>query len=272
MTPQEQCSGDHRHSGKDPDERALSRHRREVDGQYQRTDHQRGEDPAEVVDPPCGFVHVSRKELRRQHEGGDRQRQRDQEHRAPPETAEECSRCERPQCRHPSADGRPECNRAGARGTCCPECGDERQGGRKGHARGESTEDAGSHQHLGRRSPGGQQARRDRQPHAEKDHHLAAVPIPERAEPEHRGGQTEGEPHRHQVQGGLGRVEGLADVGECDVGHRQVQVGHTRHEDQGAQHQGGVGGGSAVGRGCGVGHTKPYPDTGRLLPDRPARR
>ncbi len=73
---------------------------------------------------------------------------------------------------------------------------------------------------------------RDRQQHAEDQHHLAAVPVAQRTEVEHRRGQTERVADRDQVEGGLRRVERLADVGQGDVGDREVEVGDRGDEDQ----------------------------------------
>ena len=78
----------------------------------------------------------------------------------------------------------------------------------------------------------GQQRGRDREPHAEQQHHLAPVAVAERAEVEDRGRQPERVADGDQVERRLAGVEGLADVGQGDVGDRQVEVGDRRDQDQ----------------------------------------
>ena len=46
---------------------------------------------------------------------------------------------------------------------------------------------------------------------AEDEHQLAPVAVADRAEIEHRGGEAEGVADRDEVEGGLRRVERLAD-------------------------------------------------------------
>ncbi len=113
-----------------------------------------------------------------------------------------------------------------------PECGDERERGGEGHAGREPAEDAGDREHAVGGCVRGEQARGDRQQHAADQHHLAAVPVAERAEVEHRRREAERVAHRDQVERGLRRVERLADVGQRDVGDREVQVGDRGDEDQ----------------------------------------
>ena len=66
----------------------------------------------------------------------------------------------------------------------------------------------------------------------EDDHQLAPVPVAQRPEPEHGGGEPERVADRDQVERRLRRVERLADVGQRDVGDRQVQVRDRRDQDQ----------------------------------------
>jgi hypothetical protein len=81
----------------------------------------------------------------------------------------------------------------------------------------------------------GQQRGRDRQSHAEQQHHLAPVTITERAEVEHRCRQAERVADRDQVERRLAGVEVLADVGQGDVGDGEVEVCNRRDQDQRAE-------------------------------------
>ena len=75
---------------REPDaQRALVRHRREVDREDQRADEHEREDSAEVVDRLGPFVHVSGHEAYSHDDRDDRERQGQEEHRAPPEVLEE---------------------------------------------------------------------------------------------------------------------------------------------------------------------------------------
>ena len=69
-------------------------------------------------------------------------------------------------------------------------------------------------------------------PMPEQQHHLAPVAVAERAEVEDRGRQPERVADGDQVERRLAGAEGLADVGQGDVGDRQVEVGDRRDEDQ----------------------------------------
>ena len=80
-------------------------------------------------------------------------------------------------------------------------------------------------------------ATRDRQGRPEDQHELAAVPVAERAEPQHGGREPEGIAHGDEVQRRLGRVERRPDRRQGDVGDREVQVGDRRDQDQGGEHE-----------------------------------
>ena len=88
-------------------ERALVGNGGEVDAEDQRADHQRGEHTAEVVDRVGRLVHVAGDELQGHDQRHDRERQRDEEHRAPPEVLEERARDQRAERRDAAADRRP---------------------------------------------------------------------------------------------------------------------------------------------------------------------
>ena len=113
-----------------------------------------------------------------------------------------------------------------------PQRGDQRQRRRVGHAGREPAEHARGEEHAVGRRERGEQARRDRQRHAEQQHQLAPVAVAERAEVEHRGGEAERVADRDQVERRLRRVEVLADRRQRDVGDRQVQVRDAGDEDQ----------------------------------------
>ena len=117
---------------------------------------------------------------------------------------------------------------------------DQGQRRRVGHAGRHPTDDPGDDQDLDRRRESGQQAGRDRQQHAEDEHELPPIAIPECAEPEHRRGQTERIADGNEIEGGLRRAERRADVREGDIRYRQVQVGDGRDEDQGQQDKPGL--------------------------------
>ena len=111
----------------------------------------------------------------------------------------------------------------------------ERERGRIGHPGGQPSRDACDEEHLvGGREPGEERGR-DRQPHPEHDHQLAAVAVAQRAEPEHRRREPERVPHGDEVERRLRGVERLADVRQRDVRDRQVEVGDPRDDDQGEE-------------------------------------
>src|SRR5204862_4305403 len=78
----------------------------------------------------------------------------------------------------------------------------------------------------------GDQRLRDREPHAEQQHALAPVAVPDGSEIEDRGGKAQRVADRDQIERGLAGVEGPADVRQGDVGDRQVEVGDGGDEDQ----------------------------------------
>ena len=79
---------------------------------------------------------------------------------------------------------------------------------------------------------------------------LAPVAVADGAEVQHGGREAQRVADGDQVKLGLGRVEGFADIGEGDVGDRQVEVGDRGDQDQREEHEGGA----ARGRGsAGVG-------------------
>ena len=92
-------------------------------------------------------------------------------------------------------------------------------------------------QDLDRGRVGGEQACRDRETDAEDEHHLAAVAVAERTEPEDRRRQAERVADRDEVEAGLAGVEVLADLGQGDVGDGEVQVGDRGDEDEREQHE-----------------------------------
>ena len=120
-----------------------------------------------------------------------------------------------------------------------PECGDERERGRVGHARPRARRGRGRPTSTRRwvRTPASRHAGIDSSTPSDQ-HHLAAVAVAERAEVQHRRRQTERVADRDQVEGGLRRVERLADVGQRDVGDREVQVGDRGDEDQREEDEG----------------------------------
>ena len=73
------------------------------------------------------------------------------------------------------------------------------------HAGGEPAQEAGHEEDLVRRRPRGEQARRNRQRHAQDQHQLAPVAVAERAEVEHRRGEAQGVADRDQIERGLRR-------------------------------------------------------------------
>ena len=79
--------------------------------------------------------------------------------------------------------------------------------------------------------------RRDRQRHAQDEHHLAPVAVAQRAEVEHGGGEAERVADRDEVERGLPRVEGRPDDGQRDVRDGQVQIRDRRHDDEGGEDQ-----------------------------------
>ena len=96
-------------------QRPLARHRGEVDPQHQRRDQQDREDAAEVVDRLGRLVDVGRDVAPGHEEGEGRQRQGDEEDRAPVELLEQGAGEQRPERGDRAADRRPERDRAGPR-------------------------------------------------------------------------------------------------------------------------------------------------------------
>ena len=105
---------------------------------------------------------------------------------------------------------------------------------------GEAAEHAGEEEDADRGREAGQQRGRDREGHAEEQHHLAPVAVAERAQVEHRGGEAERVADGDQVERVWPGVEGLADVGQRDVGDREVQVRDRGDQDQRAEHEPGA--------------------------------
>ena len=226
--------GDDREAG---DEGSLVRHGREVDPEDQRADEQRRQDAAEVVDRIGPLVHVRRDETHGQDQRHDRERQRDQEDRPPPEVLEQQAREHRPERRDGTPDPRPQGDRPGPLGAG-PQRGDQRQGRRERHPRGQPAAEPGDEQHR-RRSGRRRRAARSGIANAVPriSIQLAPVPVADRAEPQHRGREPERVAHGDEVQRRLGRVERRPDRRQGDVGDREVQVGDRRDQDQGGEHE-----------------------------------
>ena len=135
-----------------------------------------------------------------------------------------------------ASERRPERDRLRARRPR-PERRDQRERGRVRHAGREPAEESGDEQDRVGRGIGGEQARRDRERRPDDQHQLPPVPVPQRAEVEHRCGQAERIAHGDKVQGRLRRVERRADRRQRDVGDGQVQVRDRRDQDQREQDQ-----------------------------------
>ena len=236
LLPHERRRGRERDDSQAEDEGALARHGSEVDREHQAGHQQDREDATEVVDRLRRLVDVRRDEHPRHHQRDDRQGQGDEEDRAPPEVLQQPASDERAERCDGSAECRPQGDRLGPSGPG-PQSGDQGQRGRVGHAGSQPAEDPGHDQHAVGPGVGREQAGRHRQEGAEHHQQLAAVPVTDRTEVEHRRGQTQGVADRDQVEAGLGGVERLADRGQGDVGHRQVEVGDPGHQDQGPQHE-----------------------------------
>ena len=174
------------------------------------------------------------------HQGDDREGQRDEEHRAPVEPLEEEARDDRAARGDGTAGRRPQGDRARAPGTG-PQRGNEGERRRVGHARGDAAHDPGQDQHFDRRGERGDQAGRDRQPDAEHDHELAAVAIPERAEPQDRAGEAERVADGDEVELRLAGVERQADRRQGDVRDGQVEVGDRSNGDERGEHEAAIG-------------------------------
>ena len=92
--------------------------------------------------------------------------------------------------------------------------------------------DARRDQHLDARCERRQQTRRNGEPDAEEEQHLAAVSVADGTQPEHRCGEAQGVADGDQVQRGLGGVERGADRRQRDVGDGEVEVRNGRDDDQ----------------------------------------
>ena len=212
-------------------EGALVGDRREVDPQDQSPDHDQRKDSAEVVDGLRGLVDVAGDEEDGHHQGKADERQGHEEDRAPPEVLEESSGDQRPERRDAAADRRPERNGAGPPRPR-PECRDQRERSRVGHAGREPADEARDEENLVGRRVRGQQARGDGEEHSEHEQELAPVAVADRPQPENGRREPERIADRDQVERRLGRVEGRADRRQGDVGHREIEVGDRRDEDQ----------------------------------------
>ena len=132
--------------------RLAVRHGREVDREDQRADEHEREDAAEVVDRLRPLVHVRRDEEPGHQDRDDRERQREQEHRAPPEVLEQEPRQHRAERGDRAADAGPQRDRLRPAGARRPERRDQRERRRVGHARRDPAADARDEQHgVGRR-------------------------------------------------------------------------------------------------------------------------
>ena len=169
-------------------------------------------------------------------QGDHGERQRDEEDRAPVVALEQGAGDHRAERRDRASDRRPERDRLRPVGPG-PEGGDQGEGRREGHAGRQAAEQAGDEQDLDRRREAREQRGGDRQPHAEDDHQLAAVAIAEGAEVEDGRREAERIADGDEVELRLAGVEVLADVGQGDVGDREVQVGDRGDEDQRAEHR-----------------------------------
>ena len=184
----------------------------------------------------CRLVHVARNERDGQEQRHGCEGERDEEHRAPPEVLEQRAGDERTERGDRTPERRPERDRAGPTRTG-PERRDQCERRRERHPRGDAAEQACEEQDLDRGRVGGEQACRNRETDAEDEHHLAAVAVAERTEPEDRSGQAERVADRDEVEAGLSGVEVLADLGQGDVGHGEVQVRDRGDEDEREQHE-----------------------------------
>ncbi len=211
----------------------------EVDRQDQRAHQDDREDASQVVDGVARLVDVGGDVPDRQHECDDGERQGDEEHRSPVVVLEQRPRGERSERGDGAADAGPQGDRSGA----CrsgPQGGDQGQRGGEGHARREAAQDAGGAEHAYRWSDGRQDCGRYRQEDTADRHQLPPVAVPHRTEVQHRGGESERVADGDEVQRCLRGVELQADRGEGDVGHREVQVRHGRHQDERHEHQAAV--------------------------------
>ena len=231
LAQDERDTRDQRHDDQAEGEPSFARDRREVDGQDQPADHRGRQDPAEVVDLLGRLVDVGRHEPDGHDQRDDRQRQGDDEDRAPLEVLEQEARHQGSECRDRPTEGRPQGDRPGP-GRPGPQGGDQGEGRRVGHAGGDAADDPGEDEDLDRGRRGRDDAGRDRQQDAQDQHQLAPVAVAQGAEPQDGGGQTQRVADGHQVQRRLRRIERLADVGQRDVRDGQVQVGDRGHEDE----------------------------------------
>ena len=165
-------------------------------------------------------------------EGQHGRRNGDEEDRAPPERLQKGTGDDRADNRATAAQARPQRDSAHACLTRSPQCRDQRERGRVGETRGHAREDPPSDEDVDRRSPSRDSARRQRERHAEEEHELAAIAVTERPEVEHRHRQAQGAADRDEVDLSLASIEGLADIGEGDIRHAQIEIGDDRREDQ----------------------------------------
>ena len=116
-----------------------------------------------------------------------------------------------------------------------PQCRDERQRRRIGHAGGQAADDPCPEEHRVAGREAGDERGRDGDEHPQHDHALAAVPVAQRPEPEDRRGEAERVAHGDQIERRLGRIERRADRRQGDVGHRQIQVRDRGDQDRASQ-------------------------------------
>jgi hypothetical protein len=118
----------------------------------------------------------------------------------------------------------------------CPQRRDQGQGGGEGHPGSHTAEYTGHDEDTDVGRVRRQKGRGDGEERSQQEHGLASVAVTEGPEVEDGPGQAEREADRYEVERGLRRPEGRADLGECHVRDGQVEVGHHGDEYQCVEH------------------------------------
>nr|WP_262366485.1 hypothetical protein [Streptomyces sp. WAC05950] len=184
LTPEERRSGSQGDHDEADDQCPLAGDDGEIDRQHQSRDQEDGQDAAEVVHR-FGRLVGMRGDEQQGHDQRDRgEGQGDQEHRPPVEAFEQRARDHGPEHGDAASQGGPQRDRLRPPRPR-PQGGDQRQGGRVGHAGREPAEDPCHREDGVVRRERGEQAGGDGQRDAEEQQQLAPVPVADRTQIEH---------------------------------------------------------------------------------------
>ena len=106
---------------------------------------------------------------------------------------------------------------------------------RKRHSGGDTAKETSGDKRLGAGGPGRKQGSGDGEDHAQYEHGLSPIAVTDGTEIEDRSGETKGEANADEVERSLGGLEVQTDIGQCDIGDGEVQIGHCGHRHEGSK-------------------------------------